>query len=120
MTTPENRDEPRTPDADRRSFLLAAAGAATVVAVGGAAHAEQPGAAGKPKLAGTVAARFDPKRKPSLEEVHAAVNRILDLHGCSKCGLLGIDLRLFLGDPPERVQGIQGVDVSVQRHVEVG
>jgi hypothetical protein len=74
----------------------------------------------KPKLAGTVSARFDPKKQPKLEEVHAALDRILDLHGCTKCGLLGIDLRLFLGDPADRVPGFQGVDVSVQKAVGIG
>lgn len=74
----------------------------------------------KPKLAGTVSARFDPKKQPKLEEIHAALDRIIDLHGCTKCGLLGIDIRLFLGDPPDRVQGIPGVDVSVQKTVGMG
>jgi hypothetical protein len=123
MSAPEKKEGPGTPEADRRSFLkTTAATAAAATAAGAVARADEPAAQPerKSKLAGSVSARFDPKRKPRLEEVHAALDRILDLHGCSKCGLLGIDIRLFLGDPPERIPGFQGVDVMMQKAVEVG
>ena len=45
--------------------------------------------------------------KPNVkaEDVHAALDRIFDLHGCRGCGLLGIDLRLLGGDPAEQQFG---------------
>ncbi len=40
------------------------------------------------------------------EQLHQALDRILNFAGCTHCGLQGIDLRLAVGDPaPDQLKG---------------
>ena len=45
------------------------------------------------------------------EDIHAALDRIFELHGCTGCGLLGIDLAIQTIDPKwsSQINDIKGV-----------
>src|SRR5262249_8759655 len=86
--------------ADRRAFMKSAVAVSTAVAAGGmgvvatAAEPAQQAQAAKAKLSGSVSVRFDPKKPPTDKDVHAVLEQIFRVHGCTTCGLGGIDLRL--------------------------
>jgi hypothetical protein len=50
------------------------------------------------KFAGTVHVRVADNIQ--LDTLHSVIDRIVNLAGCARCGLLGVDLRLT-GDPVE-------------------
>jgi hypothetical protein len=110
-----------TPDAggsaDRRAFMKSAVTVATgAVAATTAAGAPpvQADAPAKVKLQGSVNARFDVKKHPTAKELHQTLDRILNLHGCPACGLVGIDIRFRLGEPVERLE-IKGAEVTLEK-----
>lgn len=54
----------------------------------------------------------------AARDLHKLLDTVFDLHGCSGCGLNGLDLRLRPQDPViyERFRGIEGVrDVNIYR-----
>lgn len=54
----------------------------------------------------------------AARDLHKVLDTVFDLHGCSACGLNGLDLRLRTQDPVilERFRGIEGVrDVNIYR-----
>jgi hypothetical protein len=94
--------------ADRRSFLRGSVTAAAAVAgagMGGLAAASEAGNIDQEEAVKTrkpLAAyqlQFSTSRPPSVEDVHAALARILGHAGCTTCGLLGVDVRLLAVDP---------------------
>jgi len=110
---------------DRRSFMRGTLTAASAVAAGGlvasAAAAEQgKGEAARgavQKLTGAVHVHFDSRKQPSLEDLQGTIRQIVGRAGCPTCGLLGIDIRLHLGDPVE-IQSRVPVNISVEHALE--
>jgi hypothetical protein len=51
-----------------------------------------------------------------LEDLQGTLRQIVGRAGCPTCGLLGVDVRLHLGDPIE-VQSQAPVSVVVERQV---
>jgi hypothetical protein len=101
---------------DRRAFMKGAVAVATaaVATTTAAAAQEKAKAPGKDKLHGSVHARFDIKKPPTAKQLHETLDRILTLHGCPACGLVGIDIRFRLGDPVQRL-AIKGVEVTLEK-----
>jgi hypothetical protein len=62
--------------------------------------------------------RFDPKQPPKVEDVHAVLAGLFRQNGCVTCGLTGIDLRLQLSDPAERLEKMDNVHVPVEVTVQ--
>jgi len=66
------------------------------------------------KQAGKVQLQFRPD--VSKEEIHAAIDSVLGRYGCLTCGLRGIDLQLYGGDPATsemaKLKGVTGVVTS--------
>lgn len=63
---------------------------------------------------------LDVEREVSSEDLHGLLDRVLQLHGCTGCGLVGIDVRFRVPDPEEakfeasKFEGIGGFEnVSV-------
>lgn len=48
------------------------------------------------------------------EDIHAVIDRILSLTGCRTCGLVGVDVQFFGGDPAYLLSNLPGVqDVRI-------
>jgi hypothetical protein len=65
---------------------------------------------------GTV--QFTVKEGISAESVHSMLDRLFDLHGCTVCGLVGLDVLIRGQDRLifEKFQGIDGMqDVTILR-----
>jgi hypothetical protein len=67
-------------------------------------------------------ATLDVEREVSSEDLHALLDRVLDLHGCTACGLVGIDLRFRVPDDleeelhPSKFEGLRGFrNIAVAR-----
>ena len=66
------------------------------------------------KQASRVHLQFRPE--VSKDEIHAAIDSVLGRYGCPTCGLRGIDLQLYGGDPATsemaKLKGVTGVVTS--------
>lgn len=109
--------QPPEEPVDRRGFIKGTAAAGTALVAGGVAAAtatSQEKAVDTAKSHQVMSARFDTKRPPKLEDVHAVLNAMLRRGGCPTCGLGGIDVRLFAADPVQQVQKPENVKVPVE------
>lgn len=51
------------------------------------------------------------KPEVSVQDIHSIIERILNQTGCRTCGLVGIDLSFFGGDPAAQLlKGVNGVE----------
>lgn len=102
----QNQNKPASQETERRSFIknlavgTVAAGAIAGGVVNTSAANVQREAAQltiKPRKAtATLRLSFNQKRKPSLDDVYAALERVLRETGCTKCGFDGLDVILRL------------------------
>ncbi len=70
------------------------------------------GAAGLPRTA-----RVLLDKDVAAEDIHAMLDRIFEMHGCSRCGLLGLDLLIHVNDPKvssqiQDMKGVLGMEIS--------
>lgn len=109
---------------NRRSFIKGTVIAAGTLAASGLAASAEPAIAAEDKqeriaipsssLRGIVQVSFSSKTPPKIEDVQSAVAQIAKLNGCVGCGLIGIDLRLKLGDPVQ-IESRVPVNVTVEK-----
>jgi hypothetical protein len=80
--------------ADRRAFLKGAALVAGVAATGVLAAAPEANAASvRGKARAVLQLKFS-KRQLTIENLHKALDDVLDQAGCPTCGLVGFDIHL--------------------------
>jgi hypothetical protein len=93
-TTPATTDDTQSSAdaADRRSFLKGAALVAGAAATGVFVTASEADAAVRPRAHATVRLGFN--ARPSLRELQAALEDIVNQAGCPTCGLGGFDIHL--------------------------
>lgn len=114
-TTPATTDDTQSSAdaADRRSFLKGAALVAGAAATGVFAAAPGAEAEVKPRAHATVRLGFNARRL-TPDDLHAALEDILNRAGCPTCGLNGFDIILETIIPLREVKG------TIQASIEEG